>query len=190
MADSHSVSHGNKFSQLLQRMVQSTTTTIRTMSRLPRERGGEGGGGGGERGGLGGVQLKLESQLEEAEDDVCEGRGHGDLGRVIPVAPFSQPMTSQLPPHTGTAPYHTPAHLSTHTTLPPSHPLTIHPLDHATRTPCKPSFYQEEPELCGLVWRTAVGQRGVRPACPLACLLEQYYMTPVGNASREDTSYS
>ena len=88
-SSSHSVTRGNEFSQLLQKMVQSTATTIRTVSRLARERGGEeqGGGRGLERGGeqgggggLEGVKLRLESQLAEAEDEVYMFPGMVKMG--------------------------------------------------------------------------------------------------------------
>ena len=63
---SRSVSRGNEFSHLLQKMVQSTATSMRTVSRLARE-----GAGGGEDE-LDGVRVRLESQLTEAEVCVCE----------------------------------------------------------------------------------------------------------------------
>lgn len=56
----HSVARGNTFSQLLQDMVQSTVASIRTVSRLAEMETG-----GGE---LDGVRMRLESQLEEAEE--------------------------------------------------------------------------------------------------------------------------
>ena len=161
------------------------------MARLQREREGGGGegqgeGGGegqGEGGGLGRIQLKLEPQLEEAEDEMTVGCGHGGFG--VSGASLLHPTP---PVHTRTAQCHTPSHFPKSTVLPPSHPLTTHPLEYATSGPL--SFYHEEPELCGVVWRTDGGYRGERLACPLAHLLEQCYMTPVTNASREDTLYS
>lgn len=55
----------SEFRQLLQDMVQGTATTLRTVSRLARGEGTTG-----EEVELEGVKLRLESQLEEAAEEV------------------------------------------------------------------------------------------------------------------------
>ena len=133
---------------------------------------------------------------------------------------FFQPLASGS--HTGTAAVchtPTPSHLTptpSHLTPTPSHlihtkahPLTDTPsLSTPHHTPLthlpdhtpllllnKPSFYCEEPELCGVVWRTDVGawrcqsshwdserrreEDTARPTCPLAALLDRCYLTSV-----------
>lgn len=158
----------SEFRQLLQGMMQSTATTLRTVSCLAREEGTSGLE-------LEGVKLKLESQLEEAAEEV----GHSSSQHVMTVLPSPQTnrLCHALTPLT--KPHPLPDTPTGHTTS------VTHPLDYHLSLPlCKPSYYHEEPELKAIVWRTAVctspshhSEGEERPTCPLARLLDQCYIT-------------
>lgn len=160
--------------------MQSTATTLRTVSRLAR---GEGTGCQ-EEVELEGVKLRLESQLEEAAEEV----EHSSSQHVVTLLPSPQSMASGSQPNTRLS--HTPTSLTEPHPLPDTptgHTTSFtHPLDypHLSLPLCKPSFYHEEPELKAIVWRTAACkpcshhcEGEVRPTCPLARLLDQCYIT-------------